>query len=98
MSENDVSATLSEQCRHQVRIIRKRMAWIPWLFVIGFCFSILGLIPFIASFRDRGSPWGKVIFLAWPTRVSTSAWCCGFYKKDNMQGVCTLENRQGSFW
>jgi hypothetical protein len=56
-SQNDVSAILSEQCRHQVRLARKRMTWwIPWIFVLGLCVSILGLIPSIAAFREQGSP------------------------------------------
>src|SRR6266545_5384707 len=65
--QNDVSVTLSEQYRHQVFILRKRQkrtAWIPWLFALGLCFSIIGIVPSVASFRDEGSPWGKVIFLA----------------------------------
>jgi len=56
-NQNDVLAILSEQCRHQVRLARKRMTWwIPWIFVIGLCVSILGLIPYIAAFPREGLP------------------------------------------
>jgi len=35
---------------------RKRMTWwIPWLFVIGLCFSALGLFTSIAWIRDGGA-------------------------------------------
>lgn len=56
-NQNDVLATLSEQCRHQVRLARKRTTWwIPWIFVLGLCVSFLGLIPSIAAFLEEGSP------------------------------------------
>jgi hypothetical protein len=56
-NQNDVSAILSEQYRHQVRLARKRMTWwIPWIFVVGLCVSILGLIPSITAFREAGAP------------------------------------------
>lgn len=55
-SQNRVSATLSEQCRRQDQLDRKRMTWwIPWLFVIGLCFSALGLFTSIAWIREGGA-------------------------------------------
>jgi hypothetical protein len=81
----DVVAHLSEQCRHQVRLARKRMTWwIPGIFVLGLGVSILGLIPSIAAFRAQGSPalllfvfaffgvffgWVVVLWLIWPVFI-----------------------------
>jgi hypothetical protein len=60
---SQVSAILSEQCRHQIRIARRRMTWwIPSLFVVGVGVSILGLVPSIAVFRAGGSPTLLVVF------------------------------------
>lgn len=60
---NDVLVILSEQCRHQVHLARKRMTWwIPWIFVIGLCVSIFGLIPSIAVFLEVGSATPVFVF------------------------------------
>lgn len=82
---SDVLAVLSAQCEHQVRMVRKRMPWwIPWIFVFGLCVSIVGLIPFIAAFRESGSltvglvgfglaalffGWVVISWLLWPYRL-----------------------------
>jgi hypothetical protein len=51
-NQNDVLAILSEQCRHQVRLARKRMTWwIPWIFVLGNPFAATSLVT--ASKRER---------------------------------------------
>jgi len=60
----DLPLTLAEQCRHQVRLTRKRWGRIPWLFVAGLCFSILGLLPSLALLETEEVSWGVVIFLA----------------------------------
>jgi len=63
--QHHARATLSEQLRRQVRYDRKRMTWwIPWIFVIGFCISALGLFTSITSFREGGSLTLKDIFFA----------------------------------
>lgn len=55
-NENGILRILSEQYRHQVRLHRKWMTWwIPWIFVIGLCVSVLGLVPAIAAFRENGA-------------------------------------------
>jgi hypothetical protein len=62
-NQNGVLAILSDQCRHQVRLQRKRMTWwIPLIFVLGLCVSILGLTPAIALFREEGSKTLLVVF------------------------------------
>lgn len=51
----EVQALLAEQIRHQVQVLRSWWPWwIPWLFVLGFFFSALGLFTSIASFREFG--------------------------------------------
>jgi hypothetical protein len=67
-TERDVSAILSEQRRHQVRFARKRMTpWIPSIFIVGLCVSILGLIPAITVLRETGS--SALVFLFAPFTV-----------------------------
>jgi hypothetical protein len=84
--QNDVLAILSEQCQHQVRLTRKRMTWwIPLIFFVGLCVSILGLIPSIAASLEKGSPtlkaftfslmtmffgWVVAQWLIWPFRLT----------------------------
>lgn len=52
-----VPAVLSEQCEHQLRIVRQRfVVWIPCLFLVGLCVSILGTIPSVATSIEKGSP------------------------------------------
>jgi hypothetical protein len=55
-NDSDVLRTLSEQCRHQLRLIRRwRGPWIPWLFVIGTGVSILGVVGSVEESRWEGS-------------------------------------------
>jgi hypothetical protein len=81
----DVLAILAAQCEHQVRFNRRQMPrWIPWIFVLGLCVSLFGLIPFIAAFRESGSitvglvgfglaalffGWVVISWLLWPYRL-----------------------------
>jgi len=47
---------LSEQCRHQLRLHRQWLTWwVPWIFVIGLCVSVLGMVLAIAAFREEGT-------------------------------------------
>ncbi len=67
MSTNqaDAPAILEEQIRHQVRLVRERMTWwIPWIFVIGLCFSALGLFTSVASLLEGGSPTFRLFLFA----------------------------------
>jgi len=60
---NDLPRILSEQRRHQVSLHRKWMTWwIPWIFVIGLCVSILGLVPAISVFQQDGVTTRLVVF------------------------------------
>ena len=57
--------TLDEQCRHQVRIMRERMAWwISSIFAAGFVFSAIGLFASLAAFREDGSITAKLVAFA----------------------------------
>lgn len=65
VTSQDVSAVLAEQCRHQVSLSRKRMTlWIPAIFIVGLCVSIVGLIPAITVLRESGS--AALVFLFAP--------------------------------
>jgi hypothetical protein len=81
VTNQDVSAVLSEQCRYQLRLARKRMTpWIPWIFVVGLGVTIIGLIPSITLFLEHGSVtflfvfvpftvlfgWGVILWLVSP--------------------------------
>ena len=84
-SRNDVAGNLPEQLRHQVRITRKWMTWwIPAIFAVGLGVSIIGLIPAVTAFVERGSPrisvivyglftiffgWAVIHSLIWPLFV-----------------------------
>jgi hypothetical protein len=86
LGHGDASTVLEEQRRHQMRVARARQPWwIPWLFVAGACVSILGLIPFVAEFRESGTlplailifalpavffGWAVISWVAWPFLLS----------------------------
>jgi hypothetical protein len=56
-SRDDAEVLLQAQIQHQVRLTRRRMTWwIPAIFAVGLCVSILGLIPSITASLERGSP------------------------------------------
>lgn len=59
----EAPALLSHQLRHQLRLRRKWMTWwIPWIFVIGLCVSVLGLLPAIDAFVQKGTLGRLVVF------------------------------------
>jgi hypothetical protein len=50
---SDVLVTLAEQCRHQVRVHRRRMSWwIRLIFFAGFAVSLMGVV---AVWRESGA-------------------------------------------
>ena len=72
-NQSDVLAILSEQVLHQVRFAHKRRPWwIPWIFVIGLCSSILGLLSLMAPSAEEGARTldlfifaGSAVFFGW---------------------------------
>jgi hypothetical protein len=53
---------LAKQLQRQLQIDRVRGTWwIPWLFVIGFCISALGLFVAVASYLDGRPKWLMLI-------------------------------------
>ena len=56
-SRNDGRVLLPAQIRHQVRLTRKWMTWwIPAIFAVGLCVTIIGLIPAVTASVERGAP------------------------------------------
>jgi hypothetical protein len=54
---------LEAQCRHQLRVWRKRMTWwIPSIFVVGLAVSLLGLVAYASDFTERGFTTGLLGF------------------------------------
>jgi hypothetical protein len=54
-ADDDVLARVAEQRRHQVRVGRARRPWwIPWLFVVGACLSIFGLVLSVQTLSQDG--------------------------------------------
>jgi len=53
---------LGQQLQRQLQIDRVRGTWwIPWIFVIGFCVSALGLFIAVASYLDGRPKWLMII-------------------------------------
>jgi hypothetical protein len=55
MGDSDVLAALATQREHQLRVARARQPWwIPWLFVLGACVSIFGVMMSLQAISEDG--------------------------------------------
>jgi hypothetical protein len=65
LAEDDVRARLAEQRRHQIELARARTPrWVPWIFVVGACVSILGLLLSIQVLPSDGPTIQLFVFAA----------------------------------
>lgn len=81
----DIESILSEQARHQVQVLRRRMPrWIPWIFEAGFVVSLTGLFVFARESWALGSlrfavlvyggftalfGWAVIVHFCWPRLI-----------------------------